>query len=165
LESYSIVNQNDVQWQWDIKPAPLSITSYETRNPVMVIEPDQTYDITLTVTTPAGSDTKCVKSMIKGTKPVPDDATGVDDNMSEDDLLLLSGNVVMAGERFSFVSRGLEGIVSITLYDSAGRMMTRERGTGRIDISTSGYTTGVYYYIASDQAGYRKTGKLLVKGR
>lgn len=165
LESYSIVNQNDVQWQWDIKPAPLSITSYETRNPVMVIEPDQTYDITLTVTTPAGSDTKCVKSMIKGTKPVPDDATGVDDNMSEDDLLLLSGNVVMAGERFSFVPRGLEGAVSITLYDSAGRMMTRESGTGRIDISTSGYPTGVYYYIASDQAGYRKTGKLLVKGR
>lgn len=165
LESYSIVNQNDVQWHWDIKPAPLSITSYETRNPVMVIEPDQTYDIALTVTTPAGSDTKCVKSMIKGTKPVPDDATGVDDNMSEDDLLLLSGNVVMAGERFSFVSRGLEGAVSITLYDSAGRMMTRERGTGRIDVSTSGYPAGVYYYIASDQAGYRKTGKLLVKGR
>ena len=165
LESYSIVNQNDVQWQWDIKPAPLSITSYETRNPVMIIEPDQTYDITLTVTTPAGSDTKCVKSMIKGTKLVPDDATGVDDNMSEDDLLLLSGNVVMAGERFSFVPRGLEGAVSITLYDSAGRMMTRESGTSRIDISTSGYTTGVYYYIASDQAGYRKTGKLLVKGR
>lgn len=165
LESYSIVNQKDVQWQWEINPAPLSITSYEERNPVMVIEPDQTYDITLTVTTPAGSDTKCVKSMIKGTKPVPDDATGVDDNMSEDDLLLLSGNVVMAGERFSFVPRGLEGAVSITLYDSAGRMMARESGIGRIDVSTSGYPAGVYYYIASDQAGYRKTGKLLVKGR
>ena len=165
LESYSIVNQKDVQWQWDINPAPLSITSREVRNPVMVIEPDQTYDITLTVTTPAGSDTKCVKAMIKGNKPVLDDATGVDDSMAEDDLLLLPGNVVLAGEKFSFVPRGLEGVVSIMVYDSAGRLMTKERGTGRIDVPTSGYTTGVYYYIASDQAGYRKTGKLLVKGR
>lgn len=165
LESYSIVNQKDVQWQWEINPAPLSITSYEERNPVMVIEPDQTYDITLTVTTPEGSDTKCVKAMIKGNKPVPDDATGVDDNIFEDDLLLLSGNVALAGENFSFIPRGLKGVVSITIYDSAGRIMTRERGTGKIDVTTSGYSTGVYYYIASDQAGYRKTGKLLVKGR
>lgn len=165
LESYSIVNQKDVQWQWEINPAPLSITSYEERNPVMVIEPDQTYDITLTVTTPEGSDTKCVKAMIKGNKPVPDDPTGVDDNIFEDDLLLLSGNVALAGENFSFVPRGLKGVVSITIYDSAGRIMTRERGTGKIDVTTSGYSTGVYYYIASDQAGYRKTGKLLVKGR
>lgn len=165
LESYSIVNQKDVQWQWEINPAPLSITSYEERNPVMVIEPDQTYDITLTVTTPEGSDTKCVKAMIKGNKPVPDDATGVDDNIFEDDLLLLSGNVALAGENFSFVPRGLKGVVSITIYDSAGRIMTRERGTGKIDVTTSGYSTGVYYYIASDEARYRKTGKLLVKGR
>ena len=103
--------------------------------------------------------------MIKGNKPVPDDATGVDDNIFEDDLLLLSGNVALAGENFSFVPRGLKGVVSITIYDSAGRIMTRERGTGKIDVTTSGYSTGVYYYIASDQAGYRKTGKLLVKGR
>ena len=166
LESYSIVNQKNVQWQWDINPAPLSITSYEVRNPVMVIEPNQTYDITLTVTTPSGSDTKCVKSMIKGNKPVPDDdATGVSDNMFENELLLPSGNVAVAGENFSFLPRGLKGAVSITIYDSAGRIMARERAAGRIDVATSGYSTGVYYYIASDEAGYRKTGKLLVKGR
>lgn len=165
LESYSIVNQKDVQWQWDIKPAPLSITSYEVRNPVMVIEPDQTYDITLTVTTPAGSDTKCIKGMIQGNKPVPDDATGIDGNVFGSDLLLLPGNVAVAGEVFSFVPRGLDGNVSVIVYDSGGRVVARGNGSERIDIPTAGYSTGVYYYMASAPGGYRKTGKLLVKGR
>jgi hypothetical protein len=34
---------------------------------------------------------------------------------------------------------------------------------GRLDINTTGYATGIYFYLATDEAGFQKTGKLLVK--
>lgn len=163
LDSYSIVNQTEAQWRWEINPAPLSITSYEERNPTITIEPDQTYDITLTVTTPAGSDTKCIKSMIKGSKPVPEEGTGVTANYNSKELLLTSGNVVSAGEPFVFVPRTLTGCVKVTLYDAKGRIVFSGSDIARIEAKTDGYTPGVYFYMAEDEAGYKKTGKLLVK--
>jgi hypothetical protein len=164
LDSYSIVNQNNVQWKWEINPAPLSITSDEVRNPVIRIEPDQTYDIALTVTTPGGSDTKRIEGMIKGNKPVPEIPTGVAGyDANERDLLLLPGCVVAAGEALAFVPNMLEGNVSVVVYDSKGSVVSRGAGTNEIVIVTAGFVPGVYYYMATDSAGYKKTGKLLVK--
>jgi hypothetical protein len=164
LDSYSIVNQNNVQWKWEINPAPLSITSDEVRNPVIRIEPDQTYDIALTVTTPGGSDTKRIEGMIKGNKPVPETSTGVAGHVAnERDLLLLPGCVVTAGESLAFVPNMLEGNVSVVVYDSKGSVVARGAGTNEIVIETAGFVPGVYYYMATDLAEYKKTGKLLVK--
>lgn len=163
LESYSIVNQNNVQWHWEINPAPLSMTADNVRNPIIRIEPDQTYDISLTVTTPSGSDTKCIREMIKGNKPVPEQ-TGISDNaFVECDLLLISGNVVDAGEVFEFVPRALNGKVNVTIYNSSGEVVAKEAGTDKIVVNTSGFVPGVYYYMAVDEANHKKTGKLLVK--
>ncbi|MBQ8270297.1 MAG: hypothetical protein IJZ22_03680 [Bacteroidaceae bacterium] len=162
LDSYSIVNQNDAEWKWNIVPAPLSITADDVRNPVITIAPDQTYDITLTVTTPAGSDTKRVEAMIKGNKQVP--VTGVADVPSMGkELLLTSGNVVTAGESFVFEARELAGKVELVVYDAGGAIMHKASGNDRIEVPTVGYPSGVYFFMAVDGAGYRKTGKLLVK--
>ena len=198
LDSYSIVNQTNAQWKWEIKPAPLAITSYEVRNPVMTIAPDQTYDISLTITTPSGSDTKRIEGMIRGNKPVPDivepeipepenpdpeipepenpeveipepenpesDDTGVARNaFDEHDLVLLPGNVVNVGKAFTFVPKMLEGNVAVVVYDAKGNVVARGVGSKEIVVETAGFVPGVHFYLAADEDGYRKAGKLLVK--
>ena len=164
LDSYSIVNQTNAQWLWDIKPAPLSITSYEVRNPVITISSDQTYDITLTVTTPGGSDTKRIEGMIRGGNPVPEIETAISDNIAKErDLMLLPGCVVNAGDVLTFVPNMLEGSVNVMVYDSKGNVVANDSDTKDIVIQTADFASGVYFYMATDEAGYKKTGKLLVK--
>ncbi len=162
LDSYSIVNQQKAEWKWQITPAPLSITADNVRNPIITIEPDRTYDISLTVTTPGGSDTKLVPAMIKGSKPVPD-ATSVEQHQLDKELLLPMGNVVNVGEAFIFSSRGFEGNVTLVLYNSAGKVVHRCQLQGQVSLSTIGYTPGVYFYDITEETGYRKVGKLLIK--
>jgi PKD repeat protein len=162
LDSYSIVNQNGAEWHWEIYPAPLSISADNVRNPVITIAPDQTYDISLTVTTPAGTDTKCVKGMIKGSKPVPD-ATSTDAVMQGKELLLTSGNVVAVGESFRFAARDLDGDVSLVVYDAKGNVTYSAVAQSGFEVSTAGYSAGIYFYMSTDAAGFKKTGKLLVK--
>lgn len=162
LDSYSIVNQNGAVWHWEIYPAPLSMSADNVRNPVITIASDQTYDISLTVTTPAGSDTKRIEGMIKGSKPVLD-TTSVDAVTHGKELLLTSGNVVAAGENFSFVARDLDGDVSLVVYDTKGNVVYSAVAQSEFEVSTAGYNAGVYFYMATDAAGFKKTGKLLVK--
>ena len=162
LESYSIANQNDAEWHWEVYPAPLSMSADNVRNPVITIVPDQTYDISLTVTTPAGSDTKRIEGLIKGSKPVPD-ATSVAAVLQGKELLLTSGNVVYAGESFRFVPRDLDGDVSLVVYDTNGNAVFSTIAQGEMEVSTAGYSAGIYFYMATDAAGFKKTGKLLVK--
>ena len=163
LDSYSIVNQENAEWLWEINPAPVSMTSATVRNPVITIEPDQTYDISLTVTTPAGTNKKTVKSMIKGDKPAPD-VTGVDDVVTKSkDMLLESGNVVLSGSDFVFVPKNLAGASNLKVYDAKGNVICNEKSTDRITVSTIALPLGIYFYMATDEAGYKKTGKLLIK--
>lgn len=160
LDSYSIANQTNATWHWEINPAPLSITSTEIRNPVMQIEPDQSYDISLTVTTPSGSHTKTVKDMIKGSKPT----TGISaPEVTGHDLVLKSGNVVSAGEAFEFVPVGLTGKVKVVIYNSKGSVLASESSSSDMRISTAGFKPGVHFFMATDESGFKKTGKLLVK--
>lgn len=162
LDSYSIVNQEGAEWQWTINPAPLAMSADNVRNPEITIEPDQTYDITLTVTTPSGSDTKTIEAMIKGSRPVPD-GTSVAPLIAGKELLLEGGNVVSTGESFLFVPRNLDGNVSLLVYDAKGNVVANVLSDGRMDVDTAGYAAGIYFYLATDEAGYQKTGKLLVK--
>lgn len=162
LDSYSIVNQTNAQWKWNINPAPLSITSYDVRNPIITIQPNQTYDISLTITTPAGSNTKTIHGMIKGNNPVPN-ASVIESEFNGKDLLLVSGNVVYSGESFIFESRNLIGMVQLTVYASNGSVVYDEKDTYKFDVATDGLASDVYFYMATDEDGFRKTGKLLVK--
>ena len=162
LDSYSIVNQNGAEWQWTINPAPLSISDATARNPVITIEPGQSYNIALTVTTPGGSDTKCIEGMIKGTKPVPE-GTSVSSVPHGRELLLEGGNAVHAGGRFTFVPRALEGNVQLRVYDAKGNVVASLLSGGALVVDTTGFAPGIYFYLAADEAGYQKTGKLLVK--
>jgi hypothetical protein len=100
--------------------------------------------------------------MIKGSKPVPD-VTSVAAVMQGKDLLLSSGNVVARGEDFRFVPRDLDGEVSLEIYDAKGNIVYSVVSQSEIEVSTAGYSAGIYFYMATDVAGFKKTGKLLVK--
>lgn len=168
LDSYSIANQTNALWKWEISPEPLTIDSYEIRNPTITIAPDQTYDISLTVTTSVGSDTKKITGMIMGNNPVPEESEGetetsVSDMNGTRDLLLQPGNVVSTGDVLTFVPRNLSGIVEVNIFNSKGTVVLSNKSASTLKLNTAGLTPGVHFYMASDEQGYKKTGKLLIK--
>ncbi len=164
LDSYSIVNQNGAEWKWEITPSPLSMSADNVRNPVITIEPDQTYDIALTVTVPGGTDTRKIEGMIKGSKPVPDTETGIGNSpVFGKELLLVSGNVAKAGENFVFEARELVGNITLVVYNSSGKVVFKSSAGERISVPVNGFPAGVYFYMGTDEGGYCKAGKLLVK--
>ena len=189
LDSYSIVNQENAEWQWEITPAPLSITSYNVRNPQMTIAPNQTYDISLTIKTPYGEDTKKIEGMIFGGKSVEEgeeesggsesggngesgsdnenesesQPTGVDNSSANvRDLLLPSGYFVKVGDNITFVPQKLTGKVNIKLYTARGELLYSEVDEAAQTVSTAGFAQGVYFYIATDEAGFKEAGKLVI---
>jgi hypothetical protein len=175
LDSYSIVNQENAQWKWEITPAPLSITSYNVRNPQITIAPDQTYDISLTVTTPYGEDTKKIEGMIFGEKTVEEgeaesggseseqQPTGVANNSANiRDILVLPGNSVKVGEDISFIPQKTTGKVKIELYTAKGELLYSAADESAQTVSTAGFAQGVYFYAAIDEAGFKEVGKLVV---
>ena len=163
LDSYSIVNQENVDWKWEITPAPLSITSYEVRNPVITIAPDQTYDISLTVTTPQGSDTKKIEGMIVGSRPVPE-TTAVDNvNAKIRDIIIPSGCTLKQGDKLIFIPQKLTGVVNVSLYTANGDLIYYGSDEAQQVVPTDGLSQGVYFYMATDEAGFKESGKLILK--
>jgi hypothetical protein len=71
--------------------------------------------------------------------------------------------MVAAGEDFVFVPREIAGSMDIKLYSSNGTVVFHAVSTAAVNVSTSGFAPGVYFYMLVDEAGYKKTGKLLVK--
>ncbi|MBQ2126603.1 MAG: T9SS type A sorting domain-containing protein, partial [Bacteroidaceae bacterium] len=70
---------------------------------------------------------------------------------------------VVAGESFRFAARNLDGNVSLVVYDAKGNVVHSAVAQSEFEVSTAGYASGVYFYMATDAAGFKKTGKLLVK--
>ena len=102
--------------------------------------------------------------MIKGEKAVPDEDTNIDlPSTKGKDLLLLSGNVVNKGASFVFAPQGLRGSVSLTMFDAKGKVIYSSLVGERVEVSTDSFSQGVYFYISEDEAGYKESGKLLVK--
>lgn len=65
LDCHSILNHEGASWNWNITPAPLYISSNESRNPKILLEDDTSYDVTLTVTNALGqSSSKTIANMI-----------------------------------------------------------------------------------------------------
>lgn len=65
FDSYSIVNQNDVEWEWTFSPEPRQVTGERTRNPRVVFGFPGQYSVTLKVTTPQGSHSRTIPDMIR----------------------------------------------------------------------------------------------------
>lgn len=160
LDSYSIVNQKDAQWSWTIHPEPISITSKTVRNPRIKIAANQSYDITLSVTTPGGTDTKTVRNMILGDIPVP---TGATEALERD--IYIGKNVVHVGEPIHFTSHGLTSSATIQVYNASGKLIHTAviSANEPLSLSTDSLPSGMYIYTIQSE-GLRKTGRFVVRG-
>lgn len=161
MDSYSIANQDNATWKWEFNPAPLSISNPNVRNPIVHIESDQSYDVTLTVTTPQGSNTKTVRRMIAGTKDVPSGIVG-QEMLAHD--VLLSAYRLSHGQPLVLTPHGIDRPCQWHLYDMKGKLVqTATIATaGKTSIATQSLSAGIYLYTI-DNGTFQKTGKLLVE--
>lgn len=65
LDCFSFLDHTDATWQWGISPTPAYISDPNARNPIIRLDQNGSYDVTLTVTNQGGvSSTKTVENMI-----------------------------------------------------------------------------------------------------
>lgn len=161
FDSYSIVNQNHATWKWKFSPEPLSVSSTTVRNPIVRIEADQSYDVTLTVTTPQGSDTKTIKNMIVGKKDVPTSIAGQE--ILEQDIIL-SSNICTKGDIITLRPQGIDTDCKWHLFTIDGKPVDTKTitPTKAATIETNSLTSGMYFYVITNK-NFKKTGKLIIK--
>uniref|UniRef100_A0AB33IWZ0 Sortilin N-terminal domain-containing protein n=1 Tax=Prevotella sp. GTC17254 TaxID=3236794 RepID=A0AB33IWZ0_9BACT len=161
FDSYSIVNQEKATWEWKFSPEPLSVSSTTVRNPVVRIAANQSYDVTLTVTTPGGTDTKTIKKMIVGTKDVPTSIAGQE--VLERDIIL-SSNVCTKGDVMTLQPQHIDGDCRWQLFNAKGNLVDTQTipATGTTQIATDRLASGIYFYLITGKS-FKKTGKLLIK--
>lgn len=165
LDSYSIVNQDNAQWAWSFSPEPLYVSDRTARNPKIRIAPNTTYDVTLKVTTPAGSDTRTVRQMIVGTASVPpytnSTATAEIESMPTD--LVLHSHIVRLGNDVALSYRGVSKPINLRIYDMQGKVVLKTtllpESTPRLRLSE--LPVGAYVYTAESNE-LKKSGRLII---
>ncbi len=168
FDSYSIVNQTNATWEWSFSPEPLSVSATDVRNPKVRIAGDQSYDVTLTVSTPMGTDTKTIKNMIKGTKPVPEqeesEPTAIIGQEQLQRDVLLYPNVLKRGESISLMPHGLQEQLVLKVYDMQGHLLDKVQLSSQelSHISTTKYLPNTYLYFIKG-ANFKKIGKFVVR--
>lgn len=160
FESYSIVNQKDVQWAWSFSPQPEYVSDPTARNPRVRFGRKGDYDVTLTVTTPAGTHTRTMPKMIR-----IGSGTGVDAPGGAPIDVRASAIAVQAGEPLRLFISGLTEARKLTLHNSSGaliRQMTADAEVDEMTIDTAGLPAGVYIYELRT-ASYKSFGKFIVR--
>lgn len=66
FDCYSILDHAGANWQWTFSPTPAYVSSTTVRNPKVLLEDGNAYDVTLTITDGLGnSDTKTILNMVE----------------------------------------------------------------------------------------------------
>lgn len=172
FDSYSIVNQKDAKWHWRFNPQPIKMDRHDVRNPKVTIDPDQTYDVSLTVKSIVNgeevSDTKQIKAMIKGSKPAPSpeepdpnpvEVEYIDGNRKSVEIFptLISQNTPI---RIS--AKNMEEDMTMYIYDINGvvtKTLTVKNGDS---VNVGNLQKGVHIYRISCK-GYEKVGRFLIQ--
>lgn len=142
FDSYSIVKQDEnTKWHWSFSPAPQYVSDPTARNPKVIFGNAGDYDVTLTVTTPAGSSSRTIHNMItiRGTSAIED---------AEIREVGLMKSVLAAGEPLQFITSGLDAGAVITVHDMKGRLLQREpinQATDLVSVPIN-LPAGVYVY-------------------
>ncbi len=119
FDSYSIVRQDEnTKWHWNFSPQPQYVSDANVRNPSVVFGNPGEYDVTLTVTTPAGTGSRTIKNMI-----TIQGATSIDEAMVGE--VGLKRALLAKGEPLEVITSGVgEGAV-ITVHDMKGKLLHR----------------------------------------
>lgn len=159
FDSYSIVRQDEnTKWNWSFSPQPQYISDASARNPRVIFGGSSSYDVTLTVTTPAGSSTRTIKDMI---------ITGSDAGI--DNVIIgevgLQKVVLNPGEDLVLITSGLNVDSKFTIHDLKGRqILTQDVGASlnTVSISVSNLSSGVYIYQLMNEE-QKFFGKFIIK--
>ena len=122
FDSYSIVKQDEnTKWHWSFSPQPKYVSDANVRNPKVVFAYGGNYDVTLTVTTPAGSSSRTIKNMIVIDSPY----TGLKDNAKVGEVGV-KNLVLAAGEKLQIVTSGLVDDAIFTVHTPKGQLLLSE---------------------------------------
>ncbi len=157
FDSYSIVNQEKVEWEWTFSPQPEWISNTKVRNPRVRFGRAGIYDVTLTVKTPEGAHSKTISKMIRTSNSITEieDAEGIAEEIE----------VIKLGEEIRLSINGLYKEKTFTLHNTKGalqRKLSLSATDNEVRISTVGLATGVYIYELRT-ANFKQFGKFLIK--
>ena len=101
------------------------------------------YDVTLTVTTPAGTSSRTIEDMI-----VIDGPEGVEGNEFVGEVGVKS-NVILSSESLSFITSGLTTQGVITIHNTKGQLMHSQQVSPQeqeVEVYLPNLSIGVYIY-------------------
>lgn len=143
FDSYSIVRQDEnTRWQWSFSPQPKYVSDATIRNPRVIFGNPGKYDVTLSVTTPAGTSSRTIKNMI-----TIEGATGIDESRIGE--VGLESALLSAGEPLVLLAGGLDSDAQFTIHGMKGQMLhstTVEAGCDRVEVALGDLPAGVYIY-------------------
>ena len=159
FDSYSIVRQDEnTKWQWSFSPQPKHVSDASARNPRVVFGKPGNYDVTLTITTAAGTSSRTIKNMITIEGETAINNTKVAEVGIESALLA-------AGEPLMVLASGLAQDAQLTVHGMKGQQLlgtTVPAGTERMAVGLENLKTGVYIYSIKS-ATQRFFGQFIIK--
>lgn len=143
FDSYSIVKQDEnTLWQWSFSPQPQYVSDASVRNPRVVFGNPGEYDVTLTVTTSAGTSSRTIKNMI-----TIEGDTGIDESHIGE--VGIKKTLLAKGEPLVVVSTGLADDAQLTVHGMKGQLLHSAAipaGQGATEVTFDNIATGVYIY-------------------
>ena len=159
FDSYSIVRQDEnTKWHWSFSPQPQYVSNADVRNPRVVFGKSGSYDVTLTVTTPAGSSSRTIKNMINisGTTAIDKDKVGE---------VGIKSNVIGRGEPIEVITSGIAEDAVLAIHGMKGQLLFETviaaNGNGA-EVAIPDLVTGVYIYSIKT-ATQKFLGQFIVK--
>ena len=143
FDSYSIVRQDEnTRWQWSFSPQPEYVSDASARNPRVVFGNPGSYDVTLTVTTPAGTSSRTIKDMIT-----------IEGSTSIDEARIGEVGVRKAllerGENISLVTTGLDSEAVFTVHGMRGQLLLTkviDAADNSVEVDLGSMPSGLYIY-------------------
>lgn len=143
FDSYSIVRQDEkTRWQWSFSPQPEYVSDASARNPRVVFGNPGSYDVTLTVTTPAGTSSRTIKNMI-----TIEGSTGIDEARIGE--VGVRKALLERGENISLVTTGLDSEAVFTVHGMRGQLLLTkviDAADNSVEVDLGSMPSGVYIY-------------------
>ena len=159
FDSYSIVHQDeDTRWQWSFSPQPQYVSDPTVRNPVVVFGNPGEYDVTLTVSTPAGTSSRTIKRMIT----IAGETGIANGHVGEVGIVR---NVLESGEPLEVIASGMTAPAVFTVHGMKGQLLYEtsiHAGDDKISIVPGNLPAGVYIYSIKS-ATQKFFGQFIIK--
>lgn len=159
FDSYSIVKQDEnTRWQWSFSPQPQYVSDATARNPRVVFGNPGEYDVTLAVTTAAGTSSRTIKKMI-----TIEGDTGIDESHIGE--VGIKKTLLAKGEPLVVVSTGLADDAQLTVHGMRGQLLHSAAipaGQGATEVALDNLTAGVYIYSIKNKT-QQFYGQFIVK--